>query len=136
MLPRDTTYGLENEVGGENVSIGNARFSRDDFVLLIDRAKSWLVPSSNIVTLEANGNDTIVNLADSKISVRRLLGKCEIKLDPLIFFRTGRSCIVNLNYVKKTTMADAKRFMFVMQNGKEIILSRKQSLYLKRAKSL
>jgi two-component system LytT family response regulator len=111
-------------------------FGREDFVFLYDRAKSWVVRVREIEMLEANGNDTMIYLGDRKILMRRLIGRCERELDGLIFFRAGRSCIVNLNFVRKVEMADAKRFMFVMANGREVIVSRKRSVAFRREKAL
>jgi two-component system LytT family response regulator len=111
-------------------------FGRDDFVFLYDRAKSWVVRACEIVMLEADGNDTIIWLVDRKISMRRLIGRCERELDGSIFFRAARSCIVNLNFVKRVEMADAKRLMFVMANGKEVTLSRQRSVAFRRQRGL
>jgi DNA-binding LytR/AlgR family response regulator len=57
-------------------------------------------------------------------------------LDGSLFFRAGRSCVVNLNFVRKVQMADAKRFLFVMGNGREVIVSRKRSVAFRREKAL
>lgn len=113
-------------------------FGRHDFVFLSDCAKCRIVPSLDIVTIEADGNFSKVDLANggSAIMIRRPLHKCESKLDPSIFFRTGRSCIVNLNHVKEVQIFDRKRYVFIMTNGKDIILSGQRSICLRRQKSL
>src|SRR5258705_13241026 len=114
----------------------NLMFSRDDFIFLNDNAKCWLVQSSNILSLEADGNYTQIHLTDATtILIRCAFHKCEHQLDPSTFFRTGRDCIVNLNHVKEVRIFDNKRYMFVMSNGKEVILSRQNSLRLRREKS-
>jgi hypothetical protein len=38
--------------------------------------------------------------------------------------------------VKRVEMADAKRLMFVMANGKEVILSRERSIRFRRERGL
>jgi two-component system LytT family response regulator len=120
----------------ERAEVSGRYFGRGDFIFLYDRAKSWVVRVCEIEMLEANGNDTIIYLGDRKISMRRLIGGCERVLDGSIFFRVARSCIVNLNFVKRVEMADAKRLMFVMANGKEVILSRERSIRFRRERGL
>jgi two-component system, LytTR family, response regulator len=129
---------LEGEEAEEEVARGSLakRFGADDFVLLHDTARNWVVRVGEIVMLEASGNDTIVHLASGKISIRKLIGKCEEALDGSLFFRADRSCVVNLNFVRKVAMADAKRFMFTMANGREVIVSRQRSVRFRRERGL
>jgi DNA-binding LytR/AlgR family response regulator len=111
-------------------------FASDDFIFLSDTARCWVVRASDIWTLEACGNYTRVTLSDATALIRRPLRECEGKLDPSTFFRTRRDCIVNLSRVKQMRMLDAKRFLFVLLDGKEVAMSRKQSLLFRKQKSL
>jgi DNA-binding LytR/AlgR family response regulator len=111
-------------------------FSCDDFIFLSDSARCWVVRASDIWTLEACGNYTRVTLTDATALIRRPLRECECKLDPSTFFRTRRDCIVNLSRVRQMRMLDAKRFLFVLLDGKEVAMSRKQSLLFRKQKSL
>jgi DNA-binding LytR/AlgR family response regulator len=115
---------------------GSKVFGCDDFIFLSDNVKCWVVRASDISTLEACGNYTRVNLSDATALIRRPLRECECRLDPSIFFRTRRDCIVNLSQVKQMRMLDAKRFLFVLLDGKEVALSRKQSLLFRKQKAL
>ncbi len=115
---------------------GSKVFGCDDFIFLSDNVKCWVVRASDISTLEACGNYTRVNLSDATALIRRPLRECECRLDPSIFFRTRRDCIVNLSQVKQMRMLDAKRFLFVLLDGKEVAMSRKQSLLFRKQKSL
>jgi two-component system LytT family response regulator len=127
---------LENELE-ENVSPDGSRiFGRDDYIFLSDNVKCWVVRASDISTLEACGNYTRVNLGDATALIRRPLRECECRLDPSTFFRTRRDCIVNLSRVKQMRMLDAKRFLFVLLDGKEVAMSRKQSLLFRKQKAL
>lgn len=112
-------------------------FTRDDFIFLHDNAKCRMVQSSNILSLNADANYTQIHLTDATIIlVRCAFHKCQRNLDPSTFFRTGRDCIVNLSYVKQVKIFDDKRYMFIMSNGKEVIVSRQNSLRLRREKSI
>jgi DNA-binding LytR/AlgR family response regulator len=115
---------------------GSKVFGWDDFIFLSDNVKCWVVRAADISTLEACGNYTRVNLSDATALIRRPLRECECRLDPSIFFRTRRDCIVNLSQVKQMRMLDAKRFLFVLLDGKEVAMSRKQSLLFRKQKSL
>jgi two-component system LytT family response regulator len=132
---------MESETIADSILITKS-FDRDDFVLLCGSAKSFVVRVSDIMFLEADGNYTNIYLTNgSKITIRKPVSQCENELDASIFFRTSRTFIVNLNFVKKVEMADAKRFMFIIRKDdirdeKRVILSRKQSLKLRRERSL
>jgi DNA-binding LytR/AlgR family response regulator len=130
--PADITAELEDSVS----TLGMRIFGYDDFIFLSDNVKCWVVRTSDISTLEACGNYTRVNLSDATALIRRPLRECESRLDPTTFFRTRRDCIVNLSRVKQMRMLDAKRFLFVLLDGKEVPMSRKQSLLFRKQKAL
>jgi len=112
-------------------------FSRDDFIFLTDNVNCRLVRSSNILSLKADGNYTQIHLTDATIIlIHCAFHKCERQLDPSMFFRTSRDCIINLTHVKEVRIFDHKRYMFIMSNDKEVILSCQNSLRFKREKSL
>jgi DNA-binding LytR/AlgR family response regulator len=116
---------------------GNGRvFRGSDFVFLSDNVNCWVVRASEISMLEAWGNYTRVSLGDATALIRRPLRECECRLDPSTFFRTRRDCIVNLNRVKEIRVLDAKRFLLILLDGKEVPMSRKQSLLFRRTKAL
>jgi hypothetical protein len=54
---------------------------RDDFVLLTDDIKYWIVQIEDISLLEAWRNFTLVHFPDGKLLIRRSLGDCERRLD-------------------------------------------------------
>ena len=130
--PADITAELEEDISTLDLRI----FGYDDFIFLSDNVKCWVVRTSDISTLEACGNYTRVNLSDATALIRRPLRECEGRLDPTTFFRTRRDCIVNLSRVKQMRMLDAKRFLFVLLDGKEVPMSRKQSLLFRKQKAL
>jgi DNA-binding LytR/AlgR family response regulator len=126
------TAELEDDISQDDSKV----FGSDDFIFLSDNVKCWVVRASEISTLEACGNYTRVNLSDATALIRRPLREVECRLDPSTFFRTRRDCIVNLSRVKQMRMLDAKRFLFVLLDGKEVAMSRKQSLLFRKQKAL
>ena len=131
-LSEHTRDEIEEDVSQDDSKV----FGCDDFIFLSDNVKCWVIRASDISTLEACGNYTRVNLSDATALIRRPLRECECRLDPSTFFRTRRDCIVNLSQVKQMRMLDAKRFLFVLLDGKEVAMSRKQSLLFRKQKSL
>jgi two-component system LytT family response regulator len=112
-------------------------FAKDDFVLLCASARTAITRVSDIIMLESSENYTNVYLVNgNRVMIRKSLSECEGALDASIFIRTGRSCIVNLNFVKKVEAADAKRLAFILRDDKHVVLSRKQSIRFRREKSL
>lgn len=108
----------------------------EDLVFLSDCAHCWVIRLSDISILEAEENYTRAFMNSGSVLIRRPLRECALRLDPHLFFRARRSCIVNLGQVRQARFADAVRLVFVFHNGKEVVLSRKQSLVFRRTRSL
>jgi LytTr DNA-binding domain-containing protein len=139
--PRKPSLGTVEELQSLEVDdivphTNGAVFCYDDFVFLSDNVNCWVVRVSDISILEACGNYTRVYFSNATALIRRPLRECECKLDPSTFFRTRRDCVVNLSRVKQMRMLDAKRFLFVLLDGKEVPMSRKQSLIFRKTKAL
>ena len=48
------------------------------------------------------------------------------RLDSSIFFRARRDCIVNLSQVKQSRLSNDGGLIFLLKDGKEVVLSRRQ----------
>jgi DNA-binding LytR/AlgR family response regulator len=127
---------LQSLEGEEIAQRSGGIFQDTDFVFVSDNVNCWVVRAADISVLEACGNYTRVYFNDSSALIRRPLRECECRLDPSTFFRTRRDCVVNLSRVKQMRMLDAKRFLFVLLDGKEVPMSRKQSLIFRKSKAL
>jgi DNA-binding LytR/AlgR family response regulator len=115
---------------------GDVALRNDDFVVLTDNIKCCILRMSDLLRLEAEGNYSRVYWIGSSMLIRRPLRDCEKRLDPTKFFRARRDCIVNLEHVKHTRIVDLMRYVFVLQDGTEVTLSRRQSLVLRKSRSL
>jgi two-component system LytT family response regulator len=112
-------------------------FRPNDFVYISDTAKGCVVHAAEISTLETCGNYTRVTLENGRtLTVRRGTQACHAKLDPKLFFRANRHCIVNLNYVAETRFADPKRILFILADGRQVVVARRHSIALKRDMAL
>ena len=125
--------------GEEAVADGLARRKRGagDFIYVTDNVRCWLVRAGEISALEVKGGNYIrVTMKGATALIRGSLGRFETRLDPQIFFRTGRGCIVNLMCVREVIRHDKKRFLFVMVDGSEVLVSSPRSLYLRKHMAL
>ena len=109
----------------------------NDSVLLTDGIKCRILRIEDISLLEARQNLTLVHFPDGKLLVRRSLGACERRLDSSIFFRASRGCIVNLSQVKQPRLSnDGGRLIFLLKDGKEVMLSRRQTVLFRATRGL
>ena len=95
-----------------------------------------MVGTEDISLLEAHRKLTLVHLPDGKFLVRRSLQDCERRLDSSTFFRASRDCIVNLGHVTQSRSLDDGSLIFTLRDGKEIVLSRRQSVLFRKTHSL
>jgi len=103
------------------------KLARNERVLFISHAgENTRIPLYEIRYLEVLHNYVTIH-ADINYTVKKTLGELEKDLDDN-FFRTGRSYIVNLRYIRKT----AKTWIYLM-DGTVIPLSRRLYEALNRA---
>jgi two-component system, LytTR family, response regulator len=95
-----------------------------------------VVGTEDISLLEAHRKFTLVHLSDGKFLVRRSLKDCERRLDSSIFFRASSGCIVNLSHVKQSRFLEDGSLIFILRDGKEVVLSRRQSVLFRRTHGL
>lgn len=147
-LPNPTESGTRVDVKAEQMGVqpdggevlyelnGDQPLKNDDFVVLTDNIKCCILRMSDLLRLEAEGNYSRVYWIGSSMLIRRPLRDCEKRLDRSKFFRARRDCIVNLEHVKHTRIVDLMRYVFVLQDGTEVTLSRRQSLVLRKSRAL
>jgi len=108
----------------------------NDSVLLADGIKSWIVRIEDISLLEACFKCTLVHFFDDRLLIRRTLGDCERRLENSTFFRASRRCVVNLSHVKQPRLLKDERLSFLLNDGKEVVLSRRQSVHFRKTRGL
>ena len=107
-----------------------------EFALVAEKTTCWMVRASDISALEACGDCTRVHLSDATPLIRRPLRECERKLDPSLFFRAGPDCIVNLARERQTRVLAPFQLVFVLQDGREILVSHERSVVFRRSRGL
>ena len=108
----------------------------NDSVLLTDGIKCWILRIEDISLLEACFNYTLVHFFDDRLLIRRTLGDCERRLDNSTFFRASRGCIVNLSQVKQPRLSNNGNLIFLLKDGKEVVLSRRQTVLFRATRGL
>jgi two-component system LytT family response regulator len=105
-------------------------------VFVRDGERCWLVRVADIYLLESEGNYTRICFKSERPLIAKSLAALEARLDPLIFFRTGRSQIVNLKWVEKVETGPAGNLVITLRSGQTVAASRRQSAALREALSL
>ena len=109
---------------------------RPERVFVKEGERCWLVRVSDIFLLESEGNYTRLHFANERPLVYRSLATLEGKLDPAVFFRAGRQCILNLKWVDGVETGVGGSLIVRMKGGKCVELSRRQSIRFRDAFSL
>jgi DNA-binding LytR/AlgR family response regulator len=100
----------------------------DSVILLRSGCRSRMTRVGDIVTIDVSGNYMTIKLSneDAPVVVRGSLKRCLQKLSADLFFMAGRGCAVNSLHVDRVDAA-ARNIVLRMKNGREIVMSRKQS---------
>jgi DNA-binding LytR/AlgR family response regulator len=110
---------------------------KSDFIYLSNSAKGWLTRPSDILLLEGEGNYTRVTLNDgTRILLRKPFHACHARVAPHNFFMVHRGVSVNLAAVKQIKFHDARHLLFILTGGQSLILSKSQSVALRKEYAL
>ncbi|HEX4809283.1 MAG TPA: LytTR family DNA-binding domain-containing protein [Bryobacteraceae bacterium] len=105
-------------------------------VFVKDGERCWLVRVRDIFLLESEGNYTRLYFANERPLIPRSLASLQERLDPALFFRAGRSYIVNLEWVKRVEPCMAGNLLIVLPGGIKVEMSRRQSARFREVLSL
>ncbi|MEO0571880.1 MAG: LytTR family DNA-binding domain-containing protein [Bacteroidota bacterium] len=98
--------------------------------------RTLFIDVPDIIILEASDQYIEVHTLEGKFIVRDSIDHLEQALDPHIFFRTHRSCIVNLSEVKALESSGSKTSMVILKNGMKVRLSSTRKSQFKKAMRL
>ncbi len=104
-------------------------------VFIKDRDKCWLVPISDLMLLESDGNYTRVYFEGKKPMINRSLSLLEERLPNDTFIRASRKHIVNINFIVSLEPIENNQLVLTLENGKEVEMSRRQSQVFRELKS-
>jgi two-component system LytT family response regulator len=101
--------------------------SEHDRVFVSQGERSWLIEIRRIRLFEAAGNHTRILFDSEQPLLNRSLNQLELRLDSRVFFRANRHQIINLKAVKAIHPWFGGRMLAVMDDGREITLSRRRA---------
>ncbi len=93
--------------------------------------KCWMVALKDIVLFDIVGNYARVYFGQHKPMVYKSLNQIEAKIPTAVFFRANRQEIININHIQEVIPWFNGKLKIVMDNGKEVELSRRQSSVFK-----
>ena len=91
------------------------------------------IPLTDILYVESVDNRTFLYTADTTYESKQKLYELEDILKPRSFLRISKACIVNLMKITHIKPSLNSRFIAVLANGEDIIISRKYVTDLKNA---
>ncbi|MBO6522445.1 MAG: response regulator transcription factor [Balneolaceae bacterium] len=124
---------IDNRTNNKNESL---KLRLDNQVFVKDGEKCWFVSLADIRLLETCGSYTRLFFNNEKPMIPKSLTYLEKRLDPEIFYRTNRQQIVNLKYINRIEPWFNSSFKLFLKDGKEIEVSRRQSIRFKELMSL
>jgi len=95
-----------------------------DVLAIKDAGEVSRVPIKNILWIDAAGDYMCVHTASETHILRQTMKQLEENLDPRIFIRSHRSTMVNKNYIRKFCSQLNGEYYLVMNNDKELKVSR------------
>ena len=99
---------------------------QDRFVVKLPE-RSFFVPAAEVFYLEATGNNVLLHAAGQQYTLRTALGLLAERLDPAVFLRIHRSCIINTAHIVEFKHWAHGEYLFRMANGLHVTSSRSYS---------
>jgi two-component system LytT family response regulator len=93
--------------------------------IIKDNGRVIFVPATDVDWIKSDGNYLLIHTAHKKHIIRDTMKNIETRLDPNKFFRIHRSTIVNIDRIKELQVHFNEKHLVILQNGKELILSRR-----------
>ena len=87
--------------------------------------KIAFVHTGDICWIESDADYVHIHTADKKYVLRKTMKSFERKLDPMLFARVHRSCIVRIDRIKELQPMHHGDFVALLTNGKTIGVSRR-----------
>ncbi|TRX56815.1 LytR/AlgR family response regulator transcription factor [Thalassomonas sp. M1454] len=125
----DTTDILEQLANNTPVSMS----SYSDVLAIKDVGETSLVPTKDILCIDAAGDYMCVHTSSGTHILRKTMKELEEALDPKLFLRIHRSSIVNKTYIDKFGNHANGEYYIILTNDKELKVSRSYKDKVKQA---
>ncbi|WP_127021053.1 LytR/AlgR family response regulator transcription factor [Flagellimonas beolgyonensis] len=105
-------------------------------IFIKDGEKVFFVPLTEVRLIESMENYARLYFGKEKAMIKRSLNQLEEKLDPAVFFRTNRSQIINMEYIKEIHPYFNNKLQMILITGETVEVSSRQSVKFKKRNSL
>jgi two-component system LytT family response regulator len=112
------------------------KLTPENRIFIKDRDQCFFVSIEDVYAFEALGNYTKVHLNNAAPCVYRPISNIHERLDAKLFFKASRSWLVNTHFINKIEAMENGSFCVRMQNGLELVISKRQAAQFKREWSL
>lgn len=103
-----------------------------DRMIIKESGRLFFLPVKDISWVSGQGNYVSIHYGKSSYLMRETLNHLEERLDPDLFMRIHRSTIVNVHFLKELLSTPQGNYRVILQDGTELILSRKYRSKLSR----
>lgn len=85
------------------------------------------IQTADIFLIESTGNYARIHYGDKKAYLKRSLNQLEKTFDPVLFFRTSRTCLINTRFIDRVQNLPDGRLEIRLHNGQPVVVSNRQS---------
>jgi two-component system LytT family response regulator len=103
-----------------------------DSILLKIGKECLLLPVASIERIEAADRGSLVFWADQSGRINRTIGSLEEQLDPNIFFRSSRDCLLNTRMISSISQDDSGQFVATLPHNRSVTFSRRQGVLFRK----
>ncbi|WP_394174400.1 LytR/AlgR family response regulator transcription factor [Thalassotalea litorea] len=115
----------------DNIPVSISSYS--DVLAIKDIGETSLVPTKDIIWIDAAGDYMCVHTDEKTHILRKTMKDLEQLLDPKTFIRTHRSAMVNKRYIDKFGNQINGEYYLILTNNKELKVSRSYKDKVKQA---
>lgn len=108
----------------------------ENSIFINDTNKYYIAQMADIELFHTEGNYTQVFFKGNKPLLNKSLQQIEARLDPNIFVRINRQEIVNVRHITQIEKWFKGRLQLTLSSGKNVEVSERQSVHLKRMLSI
>lgn len=111
------------------------KLTESDSILLKIDGECLLLDVGSIERIEATDHGTIVHWGNNSGCVKGTIGHLEARLDPKLFFRSSRDCLLNIRTIRSISRDESGQLIALLTRNRTFTFSRRQgALFLKTHK--
>lgn len=127
---------VSRQIQEEEIASSGEKLGEESQVFIKDGDKCFFVKLGDVSMFESVGNYVKVHFGTNRPLLHKSLNQLEDKLDPRVFFRANRQCIINLKFIEKIDPYFSNSLLVYLKGGQTIDVSRRQSIRFKELMSL